>query len=165
MNYRPSRRQILQLGAGLLAGATGSTVFGHTASAQASILKGSWHLFLSQRPSRLRRNKTTFYTNGRHLYHPNGTKVILRGIDLPLLDDWGFPQSDKLTELEKTGANAVRIQWYANYGQADRPAYSLADLDNFLARCRTSRIIPMVFLSDLTCQSDPNLLNSQLISS
>jgi mannan endo-1,4-beta-mannosidase len=167
MSNQFSRRQIIRLGASLLAGATGATIFGKMAAAQSSILRGPRQRVvpgvLPKRPRMIDRVKSTFYTNGRHLYHPNGTKVILRGIDLPLLDDWGFPQSDKLAELEKTGANAVRIQWYANYGQAARPAYTIADLDNFLARCRTSQMIPIVYLSDLTCQSDPNLLNSQLI--
>jgi mannan endo-1,4-beta-mannosidase len=64
--------------------------------------------------------KNTFYTEGRYLHDPNGKKIILRGINLPLLDDWDFPQRDKLTELEKTGANAVRIQWYKDYGNPDR---------------------------------------------
>jgi mannan endo-1,4-beta-mannosidase len=155
MNDRPSRRQIFQLGASLLSGAAGSMIFGHLASARSPVLP-------MPQGRRVLQRKGTFYTKGRHLYHPNGTKVILRGIDLPLLDDWGFPQSDTLAELEKTGANAVRIQWYVDYGQPSRPAYSIADLDKFLARCRTSKIIPMVFLSDLTCQSDPNLLNSRL---
>lgn len=107
--------------------------------------------------------KPTFYTKGRYLYNIFGEKVILNGINLPILDDWDFPQRDKLAELEKTGANAVRIQWYKDYGQSDRPSYSISDLDNVLTRCRQSRIIPIVMLSDLTCKSDPNLLNTQLI--
>jgi len=97
------------------------------------------------------------------LYDSLGNKVILRGINLPLLDDWNFPQTDKLAELEKTGANAVRIQWYKDYGQSDRPAYTIADLDNFLTRCKTSQIIPVLGLWDLTCNPDVNLLNTQLI--
>src|SRR5690349_2685165 len=70
--------------------------------------------------------RETFYTDGRHLHDPNGQKIILRGINLPLLDDWDFPPSDKLADLEQTGANAVRIQWYIAYGDADRPAYTIA---------------------------------------
>ena len=107
--------------------------------------------------------KPTFYTEGRYLYNRFGENVILNGINLPILDDWNFPQSDKLAELKKTGANAVRIQWYKDYGQPNRPSYSISDLDNVLTRCRKSRIIPIVMLSDLTCNSDPQLLNTQLI--
>src|SRR5262245_10249514 len=69
--------------------------------------------------------RKTFYTNGRHLYDPKGDKVILRGINLALLDDWSFPEKNKLADLEKTGANAVRIQWYVDYGNAARPASSI----------------------------------------
>ncbi|MDZ8051084.1 MAG: cellulase family glycosylhydrolase [Aulosira sp. ZfuVER01] len=107
--------------------------------------------------------KQTFYTKGRYLYNRFGEKVILNGINLPILDDWDFPQKDKLAELEKTGANAVRIQWYKDYDQSSRPSYSISDLDNLLTRCRESQIIPIIGLWDVTCNSNPNLLNTQLI--
>jgi mannan endo-1,4-beta-mannosidase len=107
--------------------------------------------------------KNTFYTEGRYLHDPNGKKIILRGINLPLLDDWDFPQRDKLTELEKTGANAVRIQWYKDYGNPDRSAYAITDLDNFLTKCKINRIIPILGLWDVTCKDDVSLLNTQLI--
>jgi hypothetical protein len=46
----------------------------------------------------------TLKTQGRSLYDSMGQKIVLRGVDLPLLDDWSFPQSNKLAELAKTGA-------------------------------------------------------------
>ena len=92
----------------------------------------TWAKLLGDEPLQ----RETFYTEGRHLHDPNGKKIILRGINLPLLDDWDFPPSDKLADLEQTGANAVRIQWYIDYGNAQRPAYSLADLDAFLTQCK-----------------------------
>jgi mannan endo-1,4-beta-mannosidase len=107
--------------------------------------------------------RETFYTEGRQLYDPNGQQIILRGINLPLLDDWSFPPSDKLADLEQTGANAVRIQWYLNYSNAARPAYALADLDAFLTRCKANRMIPIVGLWDVTCAADAGLVNTQLI--
>jgi mannan endo-1,4-beta-mannosidase len=36
-----------------------------------------------------------FYVEGRYLYDNDRRKVILRAINLPLLDDWNFPGSDK----------------------------------------------------------------------
>jgi mannan endo-1,4-beta-mannosidase len=114
-------------------------------------------------PKTLSNKKATLYTQGRYLYDSLDNKVILRGINLTLIDDWDFPQSDKLAEVEKTGANAIRIQWYINYPHISRPAYSLQDLDNFLTRCKASRIIPILFLGDLTCKADTNLLNTQLM--
>jgi mannan endo-1,4-beta-mannosidase len=107
--------------------------------------------------------RETFYIDGRHLYEPNGNKIILRGINLPLLDDWSFPPSSKLADLEQTGANAVRMQWHINYGNAARPAYTLADLDAFLTQCKAMHMIPILGLWDVTCQTDATLVNTQLI--
>jgi mannan endo-1,4-beta-mannosidase len=107
--------------------------------------------------------RETFYTNGRYLQDPSGKKIILRGINLPLLDDWDFPPDDKLADLEQTGANAVRIQWHINYGNAQRPVYTLADLDAFLTKCKANRMIPILGLWDVTCQADATLVNTQLI--
>ena len=108
---------------------------------------GTWAKLLGDEPLQ----RETFYTEGRHLHDPNGKKIILRGINLPLLDDWDFPPGDKLADLEQTGANAVRIQWYINYGNAQRPAYTLADLDAFLTQCKAKRMIPILGLWDVTC--------------
>lgn len=106
---------------------------------------------------------TTLYTSGADLCGLDGKKIILRGVNSPLLDDWNFPGKDSLAEIAKTGANALRIQWYINYGSPDRPPYSLNDLDSFLLRCATAGMIPILMLSDLTCASDAGLVNSKLI--
>jgi mannan endo-1,4-beta-mannosidase len=119
----------------------------------------TWAKLLGDEPPQ----RETFYTEGRHLHDPNGKKIVLRGINLPLLDDWDFPPGSKLADLEQTGANAVRIQWYINYGNADRPAYTLADLDAFLTLCKAKRMIPILGLWDVTCQGDATLVNTQLI--
>ena len=89
----------------------------------------------------------TLYTSGRYLYGRDGKKISIRGINYPLLDDWSFPAKDALAEIAQTGANALRIQWYINYGSPDRPSYSLTDLDNFLLRCATAGMIPILMLS------------------
>jgi len=107
----------------------------------------------------------TLYTQGRFLYDSSGQKVILRGVNLSVLDDYSFPQTNptsKLNEVAKSGANAVRIQWYVDYGQANRPAYTVQDLDNFLAACTAKGIIPILTLFDATFQ-DIGLLTSKLI--
>lgn len=145
------RRDLLQIGSRFIAGVVSTA------------LLGSFTPVLAQ-PDRLsKKSKRLLHTKGRHLYDASGKKLILRGINLPLLDDWNFPQSNQLAELEKTGANAVRIQWYKDYGQSSRPAYSIADLDNVLAQCKASRIIPIVYLSDSTCKSDVTFLNTELL--
>jgi mannan endo-1,4-beta-mannosidase len=151
MSVRFSRRQLLLLGGSAIA-----------STAAANILNQPIFGKLPQRSSSKNR-RTTFYTKGRHLYHPNGTKIVLRGVNFPVLDDWDFPNRDTLNELVKTGANAVRIQWYRDYGQPTRPSYTVSDLDKLLTKCRSNNIIPIVYLNDVTCKRDPSLLNTKLM--
>ena len=108
-------------------------------------------------------NNATLTVSGRFLTGRHGENIILRGVDLPLLDDWSFPGSDYLSELAQSGANCVRLQWYMNYNDSDRPVYTADDLGNFLDRCVAANIIPILMLSDETCQSDPNLINSYFV--
>ena len=110
-----------------------------------------------------RAQRETFFVEGRHLLDPNGTRLVLRGINLPLLDDWSFPPDSKLADVEQTGANTVRLQWYIDYGNPDRPAYSIANLDALLTQCRTNRMIPILGLWDFTCNADPELVNTRLL--
>ena len=107
--------------------------------------------------------RPTLVVNGRFLHDRSGTPVILRGVNLALLDDWRFPGADWLTDVAQTGANAVRLQWYVDYGNPDRPPYTLADLDAVLTRCKAAGMIPIVQLADLTCNPDASLLGSRLI--
>ena len=102
---------------------------------------------------------SNLYTSGRYLNTRAGSKLILRGINLPLLDDWSFPPSNYLAEIAKTNANAVRFQWYVDYGQAARPTYSINDLDPLLLSCAKSEMVPIVMLADLTCAGDTSQLN------
>jgi hypothetical protein len=108
-------------------------------------------------------NNATLTVSGRFLTGRHGQNIILRGVDLPLLDNWSFPGSDYLTELAQSGANCVRIQWYLNYNDSGRPAYTADNLGNFLDRCVAANIIPILMLADETCQSDPNLMNSYFV--
>ncbi len=108
-------------------------------------------------------NNATLRVSGRFLTGRHGENIVLRGVDLPLLDDWSFPGSDYLSELAQSGANCVRIQWYLNYGDSGRPAYTADELGNFLDRCVAANIIPILMLADETCQSDPNLINTYFV--
>lgn len=103
------------------------------------------------------------FVMGRTLCDSLGREVILRGVNLPLLDDWNFPQGDGFDELVKTNANAVRIEWYVDYNSPARPAYSTDDLDNFLTRCRAAKVIPIVGIWDGTCKSDIGLLANTIL--
>jgi mannan endo-1,4-beta-mannosidase len=148
MSDRFSRRKILYLGSSLIAGATVPILFSTVLWGKSPIASGK---------------TTTLHTRGRHLYHGNGSKIVLRGVNLPLFDDWSFPQRHLLSEVAKTGANAVRIQWYQNYNQSARPAVSAKDLDKILTQCRAYGLIPILYLADSTCKRDLNLLNRQLV--
>lgn len=99
------------------------------------------------------------YTAGRYLYTRSGVKLILRGINLPLLDDWQFPPANYLSDIARTNANAVRFQWYVDYGQPARQAYSINDLDPLLLNCAQSGMVPIIMLADLTCAGDTSQLN------
>lgn len=104
----------------------------------------------------------TFLTSGSDIVDTKGNKVVLRGVNLPLLDDFDFPGGDKLADLETSGANCVRVQWYVSYPNP-RPHFGLADLDDFLGRCKQLRILPILGLWDLTCNGDVDLVNTKLV--
>lgn len=82
-----------------------------------------------------------FRVNGRFLYDYCGEKVILRGVSNPNI--W-FEQDGKprMAEIEKTGANVVRIVWETR-GKASM-------LDNAISNCRAENMIPMVEVHDAT---------------
>ena len=105
----------------------------------------------------------TLTTAGGFLQDRNGQKIILRGINLPLLDDWNFPANDVLAEPMRTGANAIRIQWYVDYPNPDRPEFAIGDLAGVLEKCGSAGIVPIVMLADLTCAFDASLVNTRLI--
>lgn len=95
------------------------------------------------------------YVSGRNIYDKCGSKITFKGINYPVLDDWNFPQTSEVSDqIEQTGTNAVRIQWYVDYGQPTRPSYSLADLDTVITRIARLDMIPVLELHDLTCQDD-----------
>jgi mannan endo-1,4-beta-mannosidase len=82
-----------------------------------------------------------FYVQGRHLYSPDGEKVILRGVNRMAV--WAEPTGYlTLPEIEKTGANVVRIMWMMG-----KPA---ADFDEILRRTFELGMIPIIELHDAT---------------
>jgi mannan endo-1,4-beta-mannosidase len=105
--------------------------------------------------------RDTFYVEGRQLCDPTGARVILRGINLQLLDDWDFPPGDKFDEFVQTGANAVRIMWRIKY--PGRPAYGPANLDAFLTKCKANHVIPILGLWDATCSGDLDALANEIV--
>lgn len=97
----------------------------------------------------------TFTTNGSKVIDPCGNEFIIRGVNYSLADDWNFPGNlnngkELSKEIIKANPNTVRIQWYQDYGQANRPALTLASLDSVISRFARAGIVSMVQLHDFT---------------
>ncbi|MEY4925880.1 MAG: hypothetical protein RI894_316 [Bacteroidota bacterium] len=94
--------------------------------------------------------------SGRFLKSPCGDTIILRGVNYAPYN-WGYTQSaEYMSQIAQTGANAVRITWYAsNPGTTE---YTAANLDTVLARCVRYKMIPIVDLHDQTCADAPAAL-------
>jgi mannan endo-1,4-beta-mannosidase len=102
-----------------------------------------------------------FYTTGAKLYDPCGVEFNIRGINYAPYD-WGYaPDELLLTEVAKTGANTVRMSWYANNPDVQTHAvYTSAKLATALDACTGQGMLPIIELHDQTCQNDPQALIS-----
>ena len=82
-----------------------------------------------------------FQVKGRYLYDKCGEKVILRGVNKKIIweDLDGIPT---YMEVEKTGANVVRIVW-TTYGTP-------GSLDTAITNCINQKMIPMIECHDAT---------------
>ncbi len=109
---------------------------------------------------------TCLSTSGRFLLDPQGLRIILRGINMQTWDDPNFPATNSTRSLEWADANAVRIQWYADYTVSGSRSAQLpiSDLVGVLNDCRQHALIPVVMLADLTQTPDRvDLINSKLV--
>lgn len=86
-------------------------------------------------------NSPGFYVEGRHLYDRCGEEIVLRGVNrMTVINDiTGLPS---FREIEKTGANAVRIMW-----MTWREAYLAEDA---VASAIDLGMIPILELHDAT---------------
>ena len=88
-------------------------------------------------------SRETMYVSGRNLYSPTGEKVVLRGVNE--MFTWTPSRQDRaraIREIEKSGANCVRIVWLTSD--------SAEDLDQILTKCVEHNMIPMPELHDAT---------------
>lgn len=88
--------------------------------------------------------KPGLYTEGRYLYTPAGEKLILKGFNAMIVY-WDIHGEINFPEIEKTGANCVRIFW-----KLSDPRPEPADLDRVLENCIRQRMIPVICLWDAT---------------
>lgn len=84
--------------------------------------------------------KSSYYVDGRYLYDICGEKVILRGVNK--MTTWTDRAGAAFPEIEKTGANCVRIVMT----KEDKPS----DLDKWVTQCVNNKMIPMPENHDAT---------------
>ncbi len=98
----------------------------------------------------------TIQVSGSNIIGICNDSIVLRGIDYAPFN-WGWDANDeKFSEIAKTGANCVRIVWYstAKAGGGASVYDDISDLDTAIARCIRNKMIAIIELHDITCNSD-----------
>jgi mannan endo-1,4-beta-mannosidase len=88
------------------------------------------------------------HVDGRYLYSANGDTVILKGFNAMIVY-WDIHGDRNFPEIEKTGANCVRIFW-----NLAAPTPQPADLDKVLGNCIKHHMIPIISLWEATGKWD-----------
>jgi mannan endo-1,4-beta-mannosidase len=86
----------------------------------------------------------TYYVQDGLLYDRCGEMVILRGINHPTL--YIDRQGTALPEIAKTGANAVRLFWYATMGIA------ITEAETAIKTAIANGMVPILEMHDSTCK-------------
>lgn len=102
-----------------------------------------------------------FYTVGSKLYDPCAVEFNIKGVNYAPYN-WGYSTNELvLSEIAKTGANAVRMSWYANHPDIlTHSVYTAAKLAVALDACSAEGMLPIIELHDQTCQNNPQALIS-----
>jgi mannan endo-1,4-beta-mannosidase len=100
----------------------------------------------SSSPPAMGKPGTTWKASDGALYDNCGEKVVLRGVNHPTLyiDRMGTA----LPEIAKTGANAVRLFWYAKMG------VKITEAETAISVAIKSGMVPILELHDSTCKWD-----------
>lgn len=100
------------------------------------------------------------HTDGQYILGPCNDTLTLRGVNYAPYN-WGYTLSDlKVDEIEQSGANAVRIVWYADNPGATIYADYVA-LDSAISKCVQADMIVILELHDFTCTNDhPGLITN-----
>ena len=107
-------------------------------------------------------NQDSLYVYNGMLYNQCGDSIILRGVNYSAMADFYFanpdyPSAHKKVDdiINNSGANAVRIQWFADMGIRQswgKTQATLSDLDKLITTFETNGIIPIVQLYDLSAR-------------
>ena len=100
------------------------------------------------------------HTNGKYILGPCNDTLALHGVNYAPYN-WGYTMSDlKIDEIEQSGANVVRIVWYADNPSATIYANYVA-LDSAISKCVQADMIVILELHDFTCTNDhPGLITN-----
>lgn len=93
----------------------------------------------------------TITVNGRYIIGNCGDTLVLKGVNYAAYN-WGYsPNQLRIDQIALSGANVVRIPWYA---ASNQPLYSdYAYLDSAISKCIQYDMIPVIDLHDQTCQN------------
>jgi mannan endo-1,4-beta-mannosidase len=104
----------------------------------------------------LKQTPNYMQVKGKDVMDIAGNKVILRGTNVDVYKTT-FSDFFQLAEIEKAGANVVRINWWTEQPGANGPfPYTIANLDAALAECQRLKLVPIVELHDVVGCQDVN---------
>lgn len=108
-------------------------------------------LFIAILGQMMAQPSATIHTSGRYILGNCGDTLILKGINYAPYN-WGYSSNQlRMDQIALTGANAVRIPWYASGTPALYANYVY--LDSAISKCIQKDMIPIVELHDQTCQN------------
>lgn len=127
----------------------------------------------------------TLTVSGRNLLDTYGNTVVLRGINYPIIDDYGVHTDNptqvdnKINQIAQSGANCVRFPWYTNgahykdnldpgtnpgYGPGTLESYvNDGSLSHLLSYTRQQGMIPILEIHDLTGGNNNAIFQSQVM--
>ena len=95
--------------------------------------------------------RETYYVQDGTLRDRCGERVVLRGVNHPTLDV--DRQGKALAEIAKTGANAVRLFWYAARGVA------ITEAEAAISEAIKQHMLPILVMGDTTCEWETDKLD------
>jgi mannan endo-1,4-beta-mannosidase len=125
---------------------------------------------------------STMTVSGSSLLLTNKQAIVLRGINYPIIDEGmqtlGNPAQYKfkIDEAAKTGANAIRIQWYTNgehwmedpgSGGAPGTVDGLVNngtLSDLIGYCYQKGMIPILVVQNTVCRYEWDYFNKAAVS-
>jgi mannan endo-1,4-beta-mannosidase len=93
----------------------------------------------------------TYYVQDGVLRDRCGEKVVLRGVNHPTL--FIDREGKALPEIAKTGANSVRLFWYAKKG------VPISEADAAISRAAEEHMLPILEMHDSTCEWKTDVLD------